>query len=257
MDDAVVITGGCGDIGLATATEFARAGQRRLALCDLLEEREAEARLAPLRDAGAELLYRRADVTDSDAAGAFVDAADAAFGGIGICLCNAGIVERGPLIDLSSAAWRRTLDVNLTGCFLIAQAAARAMVRRGRGGHIVLLSSWTQDEPRASIGAYCVSKSGLKMLARCMALELGPSGIRVNVVAPGFVDAGLTGRNLEANPDLRAGMEASTALGRLTSADELARTIRLFCSPDAAYVTGSTLLIDGGSSLHPRRHPVE
>ena len=248
--ERALITGACGDIGRALVSEFAAAGVMRFGLCDLLAPEAAEPYFAELRRQGAQILYRQADVSDADAVQPFVDAVSAAYGGIDLCIGNAGIVERGSLLALSVQAWRRTLDVNLTGCFLTAQAAARAMKEAGRGGHIVLLSSWTQDVPRQNIGAYCVSKAGLKMLAKCLALELGPHGIRVNLIAPGFVDAGLTGQNLEQNPDRRAGMEASIPLGRLMSAAELARTARLFCSGDAAYMTGATLLIDGGSSLH-------
>jgi NAD(P)-dependent dehydrogenase (short-subunit alcohol dehydrogenase family) len=123
------------------------------------------------------------------------------------------------------------------------------MKSAGRGGHIVLISSWTQDVPRETIGAYCASKGGLKMLARCLALELGRDRIRVNLVAPGFVDAGLTGQNLKKHPQRRQAMEASIPLGDLLSADELARAVRLLCSQDAGYCTGVTWLLDGGSSL--------
>lgn len=177
----------------------------------------------------------------------------ASSGGLDVCIANAGIVERGALLDLSLEAWRRTIDVNLTGSFLTAQAAARAMLAGGRAGHIVFISSWTQDTPREGIGAYCASKGGLKMLARTLALELGPRGIRVNLVAPGWVDAGLTGQNLAAHPERRAGIEAQIPLARLSTAEELARMVRLLCSEDAAYVTGTTLLVDGGSSLGYRK----
>lgn len=246
---SVLITGACGDIGRALALAFAEGANARLGLCDLADPAQAEPQLAELRRRGARVLYRRVDVTDAEAIARFIDEADAAFGGIDVCIGNAGIVERGLLVDLSPDAWRRTLEVNLSGCFLTAQAAARAMKRVGRAGHIVFISSWVQDVPREGIGAYCVSKGGLKMLAKCLALELGPHGIRVNLVAPGFVDAGLTARNLEQNPERRAAMEASIPLGSLISADALARAIRLFCSDDAAYMTGTTLLLDGGSSL--------
>jgi NAD(P)-dependent dehydrogenase (short-subunit alcohol dehydrogenase family) len=246
---SVLITGACGDIGRALAAEFVGAGPARLALCDLKSAEHAEAQVAELRRRGAEVFFRQADVTDAAAVASFVEEAGRAFGGIDICIGNAGIVERGAMIDLHVDAWCRTLEVNLTGCFLTGQAAARVMKRSATGGHIVFISSWVQDAPREGIGAYCVSKSGLKMLAQCMALELGRDGIRVNLIAPGFVDAGLTGQNLKRNPDRRAAMEASTTLGRLISADEVARAVRLFCSPDAAYVTGTTLLVDGGASL--------
>jgi len=252
----VLITGACGDIGSAVAAEFAATGECTLALCDLIPAEEAQDRFRALQDRGATMLYRQVDVTDAPAVARFVDDVVHEFGGIDVCIGNAGIVERGCLIDLPIEAWRRTLDVNLTGCFLIAQAAGRAMGRAGRGGrggHIVFISSWVQDVPREGIGAYCASKSGLKMLAKCLALELGPLNIRVNLVAPGFVDAGLTGQNLKEHPERRAGMEASIPLGRLISARELARTVRLLCSDDAGYITGATLLVDGGSSLFFRK----
>jgi NAD(P)-dependent dehydrogenase (short-subunit alcohol dehydrogenase family) len=246
---SVLITGACGDIGRALAATFAGGGVTHLALCDLREIAAGEEVFAGLRQSGATVIYRALDVTDAGAVAAFAAEADRALGGIDICLANAGIVERGALVDLSPDAWRRTLDVNLTGSFLTAQAAARVMKQSGRGGHIVFMGSWVQDVPREGIGAYCASKSGLKMLAKCLALELGPAGIRVNLVAPGFVDAGLTGQNLKRNPQLREGMEASIPLGRLASADDVAKAVRLLCADDANYITGSTLLVDGGSSL--------
>ena len=250
----ILITGACGDIGRALAVEFAAAGPVRLALCDLQSPSDAERTLGPLRERGATLFYQQVDVTDDSAVQDFVNEADRTLGGIDICIGNAGIVERGALMDLPVEAWRRTLDVNLTGCFLTVQGAARVMRRQGRGGHILLMSSWTQDVPRANIGAYCASKGGLKMLAKCLALELGPLGIRVNLIAPGFVDAGLTGKNLQQNPHRRPLVEAEVPLGTLISAGDLARCVRLFCSAEAGYVTGTTLLIDGGSSLSFHKH---
>lgn len=247
--ESIVITGACGDIGEALTREFARVGVRRLALCDLVAPDAAQFRFADIVQGGVDVLYRQVDVTDAEAIHAFIEEAGKRFGGLDLCIGNAGIVERGMLVDLPVDAWRRTLDVNLTGCFLTAQAAARVMKGAGRGGHIVLISSWTQDVPRETIGAYCASKGGLKMLARCLALELGRDRIRVNLVAPGFVDAGLTGQNLKKHPQRRQAMEASIPLGDLLSADELARAVRLLCSQDAGYCTGVTWLLDGGSSL--------
>jgi glucose 1-dehydrogenase len=145
--------------------------------------------------------------------------------------------------------------VNLTGAFLTAQAAARAMIAAGRGGHIVFMSSWTQDHPRAGIGGYCASKGGMKMLAKCLALELAPREIRVNLVAPGWVEAGLTAQNLERNPGLAPEIANQIPLGRLLPAEELAALVRLLCAEEAAYLTGTTLLADGGSSLCYRKPP--
>lgn len=249
---SILITGACGDIGAALAAEFAASGPANLALCDLVASDAAEAMIARLRQSGATVLYREVDVTDQSAMTEFIAAAEAEFGGVDVCIGNAGIVERGGVLDLTLEQWRRTIEVNLTGCFITGQEAARSMRRTKRPGHIVFLSSWTQDLPREGISAYCVSKGGLKMLAKCMALELGRHGIRVNLVAPGFVDAGLTAKNLAKNPHRRPVMEAEIPLGNLISAQDLARTIRMLCSDDAAYITGATLLVDGGSSLNYR-----
>jgi glucose 1-dehydrogenase len=245
---SVLITGANGDIGRGLARVFGETGAR-LALCDLAAPDAAAPLLAELKERGVTALYRQVDVTAAPAMAAFVAEAGRELGGIDVCLANAGIVERGDLVNLPVEAWRRTLDVNLTGCFVTAQAAARAMIASGRPGHIVFSGSWVQDQPRANIGAYCASKSGLKMLAKCLALELAGQGIRVNVVAPGWVDAGLTAQNLRAHPELRAQMESQIPLGRLLPVDEYARTVRLLCSDDANYITGTTLLVDGGASL--------
>jgi NAD(P)-dependent dehydrogenase (short-subunit alcohol dehydrogenase family) len=247
-----LITGACGDIGRSLAFEFARKGAR-LALCDLKSREEASPFLAELRRKNAEAFYEPVEVTDAKAVEKFSNEAAEALGGLDICIANAGIVERGALVDLPVEAWRRTLDVNLTGCFLTAQAAARVMLKQNRGGQIVFMSSWVQDIPRENIGAYNASKGGLKMLAKTLALELGPKNIRVNLVAPGFVDAGLTGQNLQKNPERRSQIEKEIPLGKLISADELAKTVALLCSDDAAYLTGATLLVDGGCSLYFRK----
>ena len=155
---------------MALARVFLEDSETRVALCDLRTESDAENTLVSLNAARSRVLYRSVDVTQVSAVQAFVADVDQAFGGIDLCIANAGIVERGQLIDLDPAAWKRTLDINLTGSFLVAQASAKSMVTRGAGGQILLMSSWTQSIPRSNIGAYAVSKAGLKMLAKSLAL---------------------------------------------------------------------------------------
>ena len=248
----VLITGGLGDIGRGLAWEFARQGTN-IALCDLRDDDEGRAFCSKLATSGVGAFYRRIDVTRAEEIAGFVDETVSAFGGLDICIVNAGIVERGDLVDFPPEQWRCVLDVNLTGAFFTAQAGARAMLASDRGGHILFTGSWLQDQPRTRIGAYCASKSGLKMLAKCLALELAEKNVRVNVIAPGWVDAGLTAKNLAANPHLRIDMEDQIPLGRLMSVDELSRAVRLLCSDDAGYVTGTTFLVDGGASLIRRK----
>jgi NAD(P)-dependent dehydrogenase (short-subunit alcohol dehydrogenase family) len=248
----VLITGANGDIGRQLALQFAQE-KAQLALCDLSPPDEAAPFHVELKQLGVSVLYGQVDVTDATAVGQFVDQAASRLGGIDVCVVNAGIVERGPILELSVDAWRRTIEVNLTGAFLTAQAAGRVMLRNNRGGQIVFISSWVQDVPKETIGAYCASKGGLKMLAKCMALELGPLGIRVNLVAPGWVDAGLTGKHLATHPERLPQIEAQIPLGRLATSEEVAAAVRMLCSDEASYVHGATLLFDGGSSLCYRK----
>jgi glucose 1-dehydrogenase len=248
----LMITGALGDIGRSLAQEFARQGAQ-LALSDLHSAEQAVDFVRQLTASGARTAYRQLDVCRADELETWSRDVVQEFGGIDVCIANAGIVERGELVGLSPEKWRHVLEVNLTGAFLTAQAAARVMLAAGRGGHIVFMSSWTQDQPRAGIGAYCASKGGMKLLAQCLALELGPHGIRVNLVAPGWVEAGLTLHNVRKNPALADDMKSQIPLGRMIPPEELAGLVRLLCSDEAAYLTGTTLLADGGASLGYRK----
>lgn len=252
MDNSVVlVTGACGDIGRAIALAFAQTGAR-LVLNDLVAEQTAEPLMDAIRAAGGEASYFAADVTNSAAVDLLVESAVKLYGPPDICIGNAGIVEVSPFLELTPESWRRHIDINLTGCFHVGQAAARRMVLAGKPGRIIFNSSWVQDVPSANISAYCVAKSGLKMLARTMALELGRHQIAVNLIAPGFVDAGLSGKLYREQPGLReAGMKL-VPLGYIITAAEVAAAVMMLCSPAAAYMTGSTLLIDGGNSLFLR-----
>src|SRR6187402_1338639 len=140
----VLITGANGDIGRSLARAFAETGAR-LALCDLATPEAAAPLLDELAREGTTALYRQVDVSGADTLNAFVEEIARSFGGIDICLANAGIVERGRLVDLTPDAWRRTLDVNLTGCFLTAQTAARVMIANRSPGQIVFTGSWVQE----------------------------------------------------------------------------------------------------------------
>jgi glucose 1-dehydrogenase len=240
-----VVTGACGDIGREIGMALARAGARTV-LSDIRPESDA---IGLLESSAGEAFYCRADVTDRAAVERLFDDAGSRFGTPDICVGNAAIVEVSPFLEISEASWQAHLDVNLTGCFHTGQAAARRMVPAGKQGNIIFVGSWVQDVPSANIAAYCVAKSGLKMLARSMALELGGHGIRVNLVAPGFVDAGLSGRLFQEKPGLRDAAVQYVPLGYVMTAADVAAAVMLLCSPAAAYMTGSTLLVDGGNSL--------
>jgi NAD(P)-dependent dehydrogenase (short-subunit alcohol dehydrogenase family) len=160
-----------------------------------------------------------------------------------------GIVRSSPFAEIDPEDWHAQLDVNLTGSFNLGQAVARRWLRDARPGAIVFVGSWVQDVPWPEIAAYSASKAGLRMLARSMARELGPAGIRVNVVAPGIVDAGMARQQARTEPQYAARIRGVVPLGRLQTVEDVAEAMAFLCGPGASYITGSTLLTDGGASL--------
>ncbi len=246
----VLVSGALGDLGWAISLEFASRGANVVG-CDLRDAAGPEAARwrAEVDAAGGQALYRAADIRRRAEVDAWVDAAVEAFGGVQVLCANAGVVRGVPFLDVSEDDWTWHIDTNLTGGFHVAQAVARQMVRAGEAGRIVFTGSWVQDVPWPEDGPYCASKGGLKMLARVMALELAPHGIRVNIVAPGIVAAGLAGRQLQTEPQYAARIARVVPLGALGTAEQVAHAVRFTASGDAAYMTGATLLLDGGASL--------
>jgi NAD(P)-dependent dehydrogenase (short-subunit alcohol dehydrogenase family) len=236
----VVISGGAGDIGLAIARELLGHGCQ-ITLCDRKPRGDVEQQLGEL---GA-VRYAELDVRDAEAVAAMLAAVDP----LDVVIGNAGVVQSAPFLDITPEQWRTHLDVNLTGCFNLGQAAARLMVRRGHAGRIVFTSSWVQDVPWPEIAAYSVSKAGVKMLTRAMAAELAPRGILVNAIAPGIVDAGMARHQRLTEPGYAARASKAIPLGHMQTAEQVARAVATLCSDAADYMTGSVLLVDGGCSL--------
>jgi NAD(P)-dependent dehydrogenase (short-subunit alcohol dehydrogenase family) len=158
---------------------------------------------------------------------------------------NAGIVRFGPLLDQRLTDWRTVVDVNLTGTFIGARAAARRMIAAGLSGSIVNITSMNGVAPGPNAGAYGATKAAAALLTQQMALEWGPKGIRVNAVAPGLIDAGMS-EPIYADPEFRERRGSKVPLGRLGTAEDVAAVVLFLASPGAGYVTGQNLLVDGG-----------
>ena len=183
-----------------------------------------------------------ADIADEAA----VEIALDAFGAVpDLWVNNAGIVRFGPLLDQALTDWRAVVDVNLTGSFVGARAAARRMIAAGVSGSIVNITSMNGVAPGPNAGAYGATKAAVALLTQQMALEWGPDGIRVNAVAPGLIDAGMS-EPIYADPEFRERRGSKVPLGRLGTADDVAAVVLFLASPAAAYVTGQNLLVDGG-----------
>jgi NAD(P)-dependent dehydrogenase (short-subunit alcohol dehydrogenase family) len=233
----IAVTGAAGDLGGAMARELAARGAA-VTMLDLVPEAEV-ADVGPCS-------YRRVDVTDRAA----VDEALAAIDPLDVMIGNAGIVEAAPFLEVTQAQWQAHLDVNVTGCFNVGQAAARLMVQRDTRGQIIFTGSWVGEIPWPEISAYSVSKAGVRMLARSMARELAAHAIRVNVVAPGIVMAGMARKQYETDPAYARRASVVIPLGEFGTAEQIAKAVGFLCSPDAEYMTGSVLLVDGGASLY-------
>jgi NAD(P)-dependent dehydrogenase (short-subunit alcohol dehydrogenase family) len=239
----IVIAGGAGDIGSAMAAELTRHGGK-VTLIDRKSPEEAQPWIdnASRHDA---VDYVQADVTDRLA----IDRALAAMDRIDIAVGNQAIGYGIPFLDLTQEQWQTHLDVNLTGCFNLGQSAARLMVERGVRGHIIFTGSWVQEIPWPEISAYSTTKAGVRMLCRSMARELATYGIRVNVIAPGIVYAGLAKHQMETEPQYARRVKGIIPLGDLQTPDQIAQATAFLCSSAASQMTGSVLLIDGGCSL--------
>jgi NAD(P)-dependent dehydrogenase (short-subunit alcohol dehydrogenase family) len=245
MDGAgVAITGGAGDIGAAMGKELSARGAS-VTLIDRKSAEDAEPWLERAGGADGEVHYIQADVTDRAA----VDETLARIEPLDVAIGNAGIVDSAPFLEITEKQWHNHLAVNLGGCFNLGQSAARLMVGRERPGRIIFTGSWVQEVPWPEITAYSVSKAGIRMLARQMARELAGHGILVNVIAPGIVRAGLAKRQMETEPQYARRVEHVIPLGEPQTAKQVASATAFLCSEAADYMTGSTLLVDGGCSL--------
>ena len=161
---------------------------------------------------------------------------------------NAGIVRFGALLDLSDTDFRAVVDVNLIGTFNVARAAARRMKVEGVKGSIINITSMNGVAAGPNAGAYGSTKAAIALLTQQMAIEWGPLGIRVNAVAPGLIDAGMS-EPIYADPDARAARSARVPIGRLGTADDVANVVSFLAGDQSGYVTGQEILVDGGVTM--------
>ncbi|WP_116134636.1 SDR family oxidoreductase [Tropicimonas sp. IMCC34043] len=236
-----VVTGAASGIGAAIAEAYAGKGAR-LALCDLDEAKAAES--AKALGNGAKAF--RCDVSDPESVAATVAAVIAAFGRIDILVNSAGIVDLAPAEDISLAAWKRTLDVNLTGSFMMAQAVGRQMIAQG-GGKIVNIASQAGSVAIDEHVAYCTSKFAVIGMSKVMALEWGKHGICVNTISPTVVMTDL-GKKAWAGPKGEA-MKSLIPSGRFAEPQEIAAAAVFLASGGADMINGADLLIDGGYTI--------
>ncbi len=239
-----LVTGAAGGIGGLASRVLAEAGAH-VALADL-DGGAADLMAEKLASEGLATSAYQVDVTDEQEVSQAIEAIIAAHGRIDVLINNAGTAKRMPSEDMPLDAWQRVIDVNLTGVFLCAREAGKHMLDAGRGS-VVNLASIMGHVGGALYGniAYHASKGAVVNLTRALAVEWGARGVRVNAIAPTFVETPFT-ENLLSDPAMRSAIEAATPMGRIARVDDLAGAILYLASSASALVTGHSLAVDGG-----------
>ena len=242
-DQGALVTGAGSGIGREVAQAFAAEGAH-VAVADI-DLKTAERATEEIRKTGGSAHPFALDVTDDKAVAGFVEAAVNRLGRIDVLVNSAGIREIRPVLELSLEEWSRVIDVNITGVFLCSQAFGRHPVQAGKRGAIVNLASTLGFVAAPNRAAYTASKHAVVGLTKEMAMELGDKGIRVNAVGPGVVRTPLTERYFQ-DAEYAQKIRDLHAMGRWGEPHEIAKAILFLASDDASFVTGTTLLVDGG-----------
>lgn len=257
-----LVTGGASGMGAEASIRLAREGAA-VAVVGLADDKRGDDVVRQITDDGGQAIYLGADVSREADCDAAAQATVDEFGRLDLCVAAAGILHAryvsgevseedlaadrsaGHIINKPVEFWEKVLAVNLTGVMLTNRAVARRMIAQGDGGSIVNISSGAAKVPMPGSAEYSVSKTGVWMLTRCIALELAPHNIRVNTVAPGVIDTPMA-MGLAQNEERRAAFERFVPLGRLGEAEDIAEASLFLLSDHASYITGQILHPDGG-----------
>jgi NAD(P)-dependent dehydrogenase (short-subunit alcohol dehydrogenase family) len=244
---SALVTGGASGIGRATALAFAREGAR-VAVADILEE-AAEGTVSEINAMGGQALAIACDVTDDDAVKAMIAATVDAFGGLDCAFNNAGIApyqvnaQGQKIADVAPEAWRRLIDVNLTGVWLCLRHEVAQMRAQGSGGVIINTASILGLVGSATSSAYVAAKHGVVGLTKTAAADHAEDNIRVNAVCPGYIETPMTEETMRRRGER---ILARVPMARMGKADEIAEAVVWLCSPKASFVTGVSWAVDGG-----------
>jgi NAD(P)-dependent dehydrogenase (short-subunit alcohol dehydrogenase family) len=249
QDKVVAVTGSAHGIGRATALRFASEGAH-VAVIDVRDE-EGEGVALECRSAGRESRYYHCDVTDPAGVAAMVQRIAADLGTIEVLHANAGRLRAGTVLETDLEEWSRILSVNVTGMYLVIRAAIQVM---RPGGAIVTTGSISGLFGEPALCAYTASKAAVVNMTRSLAIDLADVGIRVNCVCPGWVDTGFNDPQFEHDrmtaDDIMAVIDRTVPMRRQGEPEEIAAAVAFLASADASYITGQTLVVDGGLLCH-------
>ncbi|UVI30140.1 SDR family NAD(P)-dependent oxidoreductase [Paenibacillus spongiae] len=240
QDKVAIVTGGASGIGEQTVRLFAAEGAK-VVIADFSDRGTAVSQ--ELNDQGRDTLFVKTDVTKEADVQRMVQETVGKYGQIDILFANAGIASDAPGHLLSLEKWQRTIDINLTGVFLCDKYVIEQMLAQGTGGAIVNCGSIHSHAGKSGVTAYASAKGGVKLLTQSLGVDYAKEGIRVNAICPGYIDTPLiAGRNEAINEHLIS----LHPIGRLGKPEEVAKAVLFLASDDASFITGTSLLVDGG-----------
>ena len=243
-----IITGSTSGIGKGIAHRLASEGAN-VVINSYREQEDIDQILSDVTSAGGEAFFVRADLGKVEEIHDLFEQAVQRFGQIDVLVNNAGIQIRSPLLDVTESDFDRVISVNMKGYYFAAQTYVRFALKHGHKGAIVNISSVHEIIPFPNFDSYAMSKGGVMMMMKNLAIELAPIGIRVNNVAPGAINTDINDA-LNENPDLKEKLFTNISMGRMGSVEEVAAVVAFLASDESSYVTGSTYTVDGGLTYH-------
>lgn len=248
-DNIAFVSGGLGDLGKAIAIKLAEQGAH-ISVADIKDPKDSLELEKKIKSLGRKFLYVKADLSEAKNVIAWHESTKKQIGTPDIIIYSSAIINVvKSFMEVTDAQWENEIGVNLNTAFYMSKTCSQALMQEKKAGRIVLIGSWAGHVVHSHIPSYCVSKAGLRMLCQCIAKELAPYNIIVNEIAPGYVDAGLSGRFFEKDPVAKEASKQKVPNRQLISSEEVADNVLFLCDPNNKHMVGSTLLMDGGLSL--------
>ena len=238
------VTGGDGGLGTAISKRLAAGGASVAVGWFGKDSSHADAIVSDIIAAGGKAIAVRGNVASQEEIQADIDRTVGELGGVHIVVNNAGYENDHPFLEMPVETWRGVIDVDLTGPFIVGQAAARWMAANKTGGVIINISSVHDVIPWSHFSHYCSAKAGLSMLTKCMSVALAEHGIRAVTLCPGAIATPIN-ENVWGNPELKKLLEAKIPQGRIGKPEDVANVVAFLASPDADYINGSQIYVDG------------
>jgi glucose 1-dehydrogenase len=239
-----IVTGGNSGIGKAIVLALAKGGAK-VVIDYVVDPASTEALEGQVAALGSASIGVDADVSKVADLQRLIDATVKEYGRVDVMVNNAGVETRTSILDTTEAQYEKVLDINLKSAFFGTQLAAKQMIAQGGGGRIINITSVHEDWPMPGNTAYCLSKGGMRMLTRTAGVELGPHGVTVVGVGPGAVATPINTQTMN-DPAAMKTLDAAIPLGRMARPEEIASTVAFLATDDAAYLTSTTVFVDGG-----------